>query len=92
MNNELRDIAAALEKIQKDIRSIAETLHEKGIVKEQDIVKHEKYQDSDLLIERVKKYYANGLSNAQIADLFDVDYWIVRNITSALKKEEEHNE
>lgn len=90
MNNELRDIAAALEKIQKDIRSIAETLHEKEIVKEQDIVKHEKHQDSDLFIERVKKYYANGLSNAQIADLLDVDYWIVRNITSAQK--EENNE
>ena len=28
MSNELRDIAIALERIQRDIRSIAETLHD----------------------------------------------------------------
>lgn len=71
MNNELRDIAIALSKMQKDIRSIAEKL----------------YSQTDDFIVQIQHYHDAGLSDGQIETLLGVDYFMVRNIVDRYEQD-----
>ena len=75
MNNELRDIATSLERIQRDLRSIAETLHDQ---KSEPSI-------SDR-IEQVKRLHDSGLGGDRISELLDLDYWLVLDV---IRKHEE---
>lgn len=76
MSNELRDIATALERIQRDIRSIAETLHDQK-------------SESPVFdrIEQIKRLHDNGLGGSQISELLDIDYWIVKAVINAYEED-----
>ena len=89
MNNELRDIATSLERMQKDLRSIAESMNQFSKALEAFKTKTEQ---TDMLdrIEQVKLLHNNGLGGNQISELLGLDYWMVLDIIR--KCEEDDNE
>lgn len=74
----LERIAASIEKIQKDLRSIAQILND------------QKSGSSALdHIEQVKRLHDAGLSDGQIETLLGVDFLIIKNIIDRYEQDKE---
>lgn len=84
----LEHIAASLEKIQKDLRSIAESTNQ--FSKEVEAFKTGTEQANVVdRIEQIKRLHDSGLRGGQISELLDLDFWLVTDVIRRYEEDDD---